>query len=622
MKINWKRENTPEELHAMLTELGEYYDICESGNHGLIASFAKIEGKHKNQLIKNGNNIEIQYSSLVSAGRAISTVLSDLIDEEKSTESSFQTSGIMLDCSRNAVMKVGKFKEWLRQLCLMGHNMAMLYTEDTFELPDEPYFGYLRGAYTADELKEIDAYADTLGIEMIPCFQTVGHLAQVLKWPAYKEISDDGYCVMVDEPDTYVLIEKMIKFWSEVFTSHRIHIGMDECWSLGLGARIKKYGYERDFDLFNRHLRKIIDICKKYNKKPMIWSDMYFRMGASTNDGEYDPNFVIPEEVVKTIPEDCDFVYWEYEKRKPEVYETWIEQHKKLGHTPMLAGASWALDLFYNKSITEPCVSAGIEGSINSGVEELLYCVWGDDGAMCNVDSVVAGFAYAAEKTYTGNVDVDKIAKRFKVITGMNYKAIRKAAELANPTDVVDKYIKSTPAALDDPIHSIYLNNLRSVNHNILPVLSQKYANIAKSLEEAIDKDNPYDCINFAVVLTTFLSKKLKLVEDVSIAYFAKDKVKLAELKNDINEVSKSLKVLADTYRTLWMKNNKSFGFETLQIRFAGQIERYNELDRVLTDYIEKDATIEALDANMPYAPAGDLGSFFYSFLGSATNIR
>ncbi len=51
----------------------------------------------------------------------------------------------MLDCSRNAVITVVHFKKWLRQLALLGYNMAMLYTEDTYELPGEYYFGHLRG---------------------------------------------------------------------------------------------------------------------------------------------------------------------------------------------------------------------------------------------------------------------------------------------------------------------------------------------------------------------------------------------------------------------------------------------------------------------------------------------
>jgi len=79
-------------------------------------------------------------------------------------------------------MTVEHFKGGLRQRALLGYNMAMLYTEETYELPGEEYFGYLRGRYSADELKEIDRYAGSLNIEMVGCIQTLGHLGHLLKW--------------------------------------------------------------------------------------------------------------------------------------------------------------------------------------------------------------------------------------------------------------------------------------------------------------------------------------------------------------------------------------------------------------------------------------------------------
>ena len=54
----------------------------------------------------------------------------------------------MLDCSRNAVMKVSKLKEFIDFLSKAGYNALELYLEDTYEVEGEPYFGYMRGRYT------------------------------------------------------------------------------------------------------------------------------------------------------------------------------------------------------------------------------------------------------------------------------------------------------------------------------------------------------------------------------------------------------------------------------------------------------------------------------------------
>ena len=78
----------------------------------------------------------------------------------------FDTFGIMIDCSRNAVYTVHALKRFIDLMSAMGYNALLLYTEDTYEVEGEPYFGYFRGRYTQAEIKEIDAYAKNKGIEL------------------------------------------------------------------------------------------------------------------------------------------------------------------------------------------------------------------------------------------------------------------------------------------------------------------------------------------------------------------------------------------------------------------------------------------------------------------------
>ncbi len=64
----------------------------------------------------------------------------------------------------------------------MGYDTLMLYTEDTYEVDNQPFFGYKRGRYTKQELKEIDAYCISAGIELVPCIQMLAHLNCMFKW--------------------------------------------------------------------------------------------------------------------------------------------------------------------------------------------------------------------------------------------------------------------------------------------------------------------------------------------------------------------------------------------------------------------------------------------------------
>ena len=185
----------------------------------------------------------------------------------------FKTNGAMIDTSRNPVPTVKTVKYMLRKMALMGMNTYMLYTEDTYEIDGLPYFGHLRGRYTKAELKELDAYAAMLGIELIPCIQVLGHLATYLKHPAATAHRDTPNCLLVGAEETYRLIDDMLRTISECFTTRRLHIGMDETHDLGTGASFDKNGYRERRELYFEHLRRVTDMAKGYGFRPMMWKE-------------------------------------------------------------------------------------------------------------------------------------------------------------------------------------------------------------------------------------------------------------------------------------------------------------------------------------------------------------
>ena len=185
--------------------------------------------------------------------------------------------GAMLDMSRNAVMKVEQVKKYVDYLKAFGYNMLMLYTEDTYEVNNEPYFGYLRGRYSKDELKEIDRYCSEKGLELIPCVQTLAHLKTLFRWPVYyRTIRDCIDVLLVDEERTYTLIDNIFSTLSECFTTRVAHVGMDEAFFLGAGAFREKHGYDNRAEMLKRHLTRVREIAQKYGFTILTWSDMFF----------------------------------------------------------------------------------------------------------------------------------------------------------------------------------------------------------------------------------------------------------------------------------------------------------------------------------------------------------
>ncbi|MBQ4325160.1 MAG: family 20 glycosylhydrolase, partial [Clostridia bacterium] len=161
---------------------------------------------------------------------------------------------LMLDCSRNAVMKPAAVKELIDYMEKMGYNMLQLYTEDTYEIPGEPYFGYMRGRYSQAEIRDIDAYAAAHGVELVPCIQTLAHLDGITRWGRFRPITDLGNILLADEEGTYELIDKMFASLAASYTSRNVHIGMDEAHMVGLGQYLKKHGYQNRTEILIRHL--------------------------------------------------------------------------------------------------------------------------------------------------------------------------------------------------------------------------------------------------------------------------------------------------------------------------------------------------------------------------------
>lgn len=163
-KLVWSPAEAPREIHRLLDELGKYYPIQPGGN-GVV--FKRGEAG----ILKVGEVVGrrvVTYPDLPGACRAIGGLLAGQT-RLPGTPAGFDTAGFMLDCSRNAVPTLAYLKEWVRRMALFGYNLLMLYTEDTYQLEGEPFFGYQRGGYSKEEIHELDDYAALFGIELVPC---------------------------------------------------------------------------------------------------------------------------------------------------------------------------------------------------------------------------------------------------------------------------------------------------------------------------------------------------------------------------------------------------------------------------------------------------------------------
>ena len=517
----------------------------------------------------------------------------------------FGTLGTMLDCSRNAVMKPESLKRFIRMTALMGFNAIMLYTEDTYEVPGEPYFGHLRGRYTREELRDIDAYAEKLGVELIPCIQTLAHLKAILRWPVYSGLSDWDDILNLALPETYELIEKCIRTASECFKSRRINIGMDEAYLLGRGHYLEKKGYRDSSAIMLEHLEKVVGICKRYGFEPRMWSDMFFRMCNPQHD-YYSEDTVVTERVTAIVPPEVTLVYWDYYGDDKKKYDRMFENHLKFRNPVAFAGGAscWYGTVPLNR-FSVNSARAAMESAREHGIKEIYVTLWGDNGGTCSVFSTLPTLACYAENCWNGRTADDNLAQAVKAVTGASYESFMDLEGLMCPGNRKDLGKRE----LYPTRYMLYQDVLQGKFDLHVPDGSNEFfakeAERLKAEKEAAPGGFSYLYDTF-IALAKALSVKAELGKKLTKAYRASDRAELERLcKETIPEAVKLVDAFLKTLRKQWMYENKAFGFEIHDIRFGGLKERLSAAAETVASYLAGDIdAIEELEApRLPYDP-------------------
>lgn len=485
---------------------------------------------------------------------------------------------VMADCSRNAVLTVPAIKRLIRVMAVAGYSALELYTEDTYTVKGEPLFGYMRGAYTREEIGEIDRYAAIFGIELVPCIQTLAHLNGITRWERFKPLIDCNDILLADEGETYELIDKMFASVAECFTSRRIHIGMDEAHMVGLGKYLDKNGYRNRFDILLKHLNMVLDIAEKYGFKCKMWSDMFFRLA---NGGKYEPSDTeIPESVKKSVPENVTLDYWDYYRNDKAQYEKMLAKHKSLGGHISFACGAWRWNSFTpSNKMSISRNKLALEACGKFGVDEVTVTLWGDDGGECSTFAMLPALVASAEFAY-GNCNYGEAVK---VITGLSCEDFS-ALELA------DNPAGSDGAFFGGNFTKIFLYNdllCGIYDYCVKPQYKSVFMQAAEKCKDAAKKNRNYACLfRSAGALFCLVGEKYDLGVQLREAYGSGDRQRLKTLAERITRTVALLDKFYREFKRQWDTENKPFGFEVQDIRLGGLRMRLLHCREIINDYL------------------------------------
>jgi len=209
-----------------------------------------------------------------------------------------------------------------------GYNSVLLYLEAAVKVECTPFF-YDDETYTPDEIREIVAYGNEKGIDIIPGLENLAHGENFLQYKELQFMSETldagegargvrgggvGDCICMSNPKAMEFMDTYFTQVISLFTSPYVHAGMDEPFDFATCprcvARLKNG--ETKKDLFYTHLMHTYNLLKGLGKRMMMWDDFFQYM-----------------DVVPQLPKDIIMCTWNYGYITDEMQGFWLNRKKK-----------------------------------------------------------------------------------------------------------------------------------------------------------------------------------------------------------------------------------------------------------------------------------------------------
>ncbi|QHI70394.1 family 20 glycosylhydrolase [Tichowtungia aerotolerans] len=201
--------------------------------------------------------------------------------------------GLMVDLARkwhpvDAVKQLVDLCRWYKINYLHLH-----FTDNqSWTLPSkiQPMVSTPARHYTFSELYELEHYASSRGVTIVPEIDVPGHSRALIQaLPDYVAISHQPWsAISAGREEAYDLLDELIGEVCEIFSSTPyFHIGADEVkfeeWERDEFAMeyMKKNGIEDLHDLYHHFIVRMNEIVKSHGKQTIVWEG--FKLGGRTD---------------------------------------------------------------------------------------------------------------------------------------------------------------------------------------------------------------------------------------------------------------------------------------------------------------------------------------------------
>ena len=456
---------------------------------------------------------------------------------------------VMLDVSRDKVPTMQTLHDLIDRLASWKVNQVQLYTEHTFAYRNHTDVHAAASPLTADEIVALDAFCRDRHIELVPNQNCLGHMNRWLLHDRYRAlaIAPDGFvdpyglghaAMTLDPalPGSLTLIRELLAELLPLFSSRRVHIGLDETWELPR----ERLGEYFDWIATLRALPELAD------REVIIWGDMF------SGDAE----------LVGHVPDGVTVCEWGYDADYPFDERTALLAAAGIPFWVAPGTSSWLSIAGRVTNAIENCRQA-VKAALAHGAAGFLNTDWGDRGHLQQLPISEPGLAYGAAVSWCldTNADIDLAAAlsvhAFDDPTG----------ELASALLAIgDAHRELTPQV---PNHSILVLHLYfpqvRVGHGLTTGITAEELDAVErrlaAARDAIDRARPRrpDAVQLADELHWTIDVMALLVDDAR-ARIAGDGSVGSVPEAQRAEFADRVDTIIDRHRALWLARNRPGG--------------------------------------------------------------
>ncbi len=218
----------------------------------------------------------------------------------------FKVRAVQLDLARQ-METIPFIKGFLKFAKDSGYNTVVLYLEGRVKTKTFP-FRPDADTYTPEQMREVVAEAESLGIDLVPVVSVLAHAENFTRCRELEHLSEERetpgrfggrgkstFCHSI--PETRVFLEGYLREMFDIFPSRNFHVGLDESFNTGFCPLCApKMETEGLGSIYVDVIKWAHDFLAKNGKRMWMWDDFF----------EFFPERVID------VPKDVVMCNWEY----------------------------------------------------------------------------------------------------------------------------------------------------------------------------------------------------------------------------------------------------------------------------------------------------------------------